>query len=224
MPLRNFLILFLFILIAPQLVANEPAPENLDFFGGYYKNGEYLCYAEPCFTIHRGTVSSAARVRPFELRDWLPSRGDADACQQSYTRVLAETSEIEPRYKEINGCSYVVKGKWKDRYGSETINSVKTISIDQLVSFQEAHYLGGEGWSRRTRRAFMADPDNLIPVSNANKKLRAGYSASKWMPEDKLFWCDYVVRRDIIFRRYGLRIPFTEKEFNKRIKKLYCKY
>ena len=31
-----------------------PQPEELDFIGGGYVDGEYRCFSEPCFSLHKG--------------------------------------------------------------------------------------------------------------------------------------------------------------------------
>jgi len=45
----------------------ETLPKELDFIGGGYVGGEYRCYAEPCFSLHKGKGAASARVRPFEV-------------------------------------------------------------------------------------------------------------------------------------------------------------
>ena len=68
------------------------------------------------------------------------------------------------------------------------------------------------------------DAENLVPVSIKAKKTRAGLPPSKWMPENKAYWCDYIVRREIIQRKYKLYLPSVEREFQQEVKTLYCKY
>jgi len=211
-------------LVALSVFAQSEVPENIDFFGGYLKDGVYTCYAQPCFKIHKGTDSSAAWVRPFEVREWVPIKGSKDACQVSYSLVLAQSSQADVEFKTYGDCRLVTKGQWSDFYTGQTISSIKNVAVDHLISFQEAHYYGGSLWVRSKRKSFMNDPMNLVPVSLAFKKLRAGAPASKWMPEDKKKWCDYIVKRDLVVRRYKLRLPKHEKDFGNNIKRLYCKY
>jgi len=219
--------LFLSVLITLTVLSayvQAEVPENIDFFGGYLKDGVYTCYADPCFKIHKGTDSPAAWVRPFKIREWVPVKGSKDACQISYSLVLAETSQADVEFKNYSGCNLVTKGQWEDFYTGKTISSIKNVAVDHLISFKEAHYYGGSLWVRSKRRAFMNDASNLVPVSLEVKKLRAGAPSSKWMPDDKKKWCDYIVKRDLVVRRYKLRLPKHEKDFGNEIKKLYCKF
>ena len=221
----KFFLSFTLILLANTASFADSLPQELDFIGGGYVDGEYRCYAEPCFSLHRGKGAASANIRPFEVREWLPRRGDQWACQDAYTAMLAEASLSNVEFfTNKNGCKLIKSGEWLDVYTKKPIEGMKNIAVDQRISLKEAHYYGGAFWSRKRKMAFAYHPMNLIPVSVKEKKLRAGRSASKWMPEDKSTWCDYIVFREIVSRHFKLIIPFAEKEHNNKIKNLYCKY
>jgi len=213
-----------FLFFSAGLVFAQTPPENLDFIGGYYENGEYRCYSEPCFSLHRGKGAASARIRPFEIREWLPRRGDKWSCQQAYTEMLSKTSQVEVSLFKKKSCKLISNGKWKDTYTGKMIDGMKTIAVDQRISLKEAHHYGGAFWTRPQRMAFAYSPMNLIPVSTTQKRDRNGRSASAWMPDDKSTWCDYIVHREIVARQFKLIIPSSEKMYEKKIKKLYCKY
>lgn len=199
-------------------------PEELDLIGGYYENGEYRCYSEPCFSLHQGKEAASSRVKPFKLSAWLPKRNSKWSCQQAFTQVLAETSLTKVSYFKKNNCLLLSSGEWKDSYTGEHIDSMETIGVDQLISLKEAHQYGGEIWSRDKRMNFAYFPDNLIPVSITQKSERNGRPASEWMPPNKAFWCDYIVQRDIVVRLFRIRMPKHEKAHAQKIKQLYCKF
>lgn len=214
------LVIYCVLACASSLVGAEP-PEGLDFIGGYYEKGEYKCYAEPCFTIHKGTEAAAAKDRPFSPRDWQPR---TRSCQKAYTQALAKASTVDIRYAKKGDCVFVVEGEWLDPYTTEVITELGDIALDQLVSYREAHRYGGAYWSHAQRMELVSDSDNIVPVASMSKKARAGKSPTQWMPENKAYWCDYIVRREIIQRKYKLYLPREEREFQQEIKKLYCKY
>lgn len=200
-------------------------PKDLDFIGGGYVDGEYRCYSEPCFSLHQGKGAASARIRPFEVREWLPRQGDKWACQNAYTAMLENTSLSEVRFfRNKNACKLIRAGEWLDTYTGKPIEGMKNIAVDQRISLKEAHLYGGAFWTRARRMAFAYHPMNLVPVSAAQKKERGGRSASKWMPEEKSTWCDYIVYREIVSRHFKLIVPLAEKLYEKEIKKLYCKY
>lgn len=214
------ILLIISSLIAPSVLAEE-APPELDFIGGYYENGEYKCFSEPCFTIHKGTDAAAARIRPFSPREWQAQRGE---CQKSYTQVLADTSQVEIKYAVHEDCAFVVAGQWIDAYTGKTIDDIREIALDHRVSPQEAHYWGAAFWSPSQRMELLNDPLNLVPVSINQIKARKGRSPEQWMPERKAYWCDYIVHREIVLRKYQLRASREARDFDHKIKTLYCKF
>lgn len=220
---KNFVCLLLVLI--PSLIFNTSAfaqdPPALDFIGGYYEDGEYRCFSEPCFTIHKGTDAAASRIRPFSPRDWQAKRGE---CQEMYTQVLAKNSLTEPTYAKHKDCAFVVSGSWQDAYTGKAIEDIKVIALDHRISPYEAHYWGAAYWSQSQRFALLNDPANLVPVSIEQIKLRKGKSPTDWMPERKEYWCDYIVHREIVIRKYQLRPSKEVRDFNDEIKKLYCKY
>ena len=191
---KNFVCLLLVLI--PSLIFNTSAfaqdPPELDFIGGYYEDGEYRCFSEPCFTIHKGTDAAASRIRPFSPRDWQAKRGE---CQEMYTQVLAKNSLTEPTYAKHKDCAFVVSGSWQDAYTGKAIEDIKVIALDHRISPYEAHYWGAAYWSQSQRFALLNDPANLVPVSIEQIKLRKGKSPTDWMPERKEYWCDYIVHR-----------------------------
>lgn len=213
-------LLCLLIFILPFPVSAE-APPELDFIGGYYEGGEYRCYSEPCFTIHRGTDAAASRIRPFAPQNWQAKRGE---CQKSYTKVLAETSLSDIKYAKHEDCVFVVSGTWQDAYTGQTIDDIRVVALDHRISPYEAHYWGAAYWTPEQRFALLNDPMNLVPVSIEQIKHRKGRSPTDWMPERKDYWCDYIVHREIVVRKYQLRPSKEIRDFDHEIKKLYCKY
>ncbi len=214
------LLLFICGLYSSFSVAEEP-PAGLDFIGGYYEDGEYKCYSEPCFTIHKGTDAAASRIRPFSPREWQARRGE---CQKSYTQVLADTSLQEIKYAIHEDCAFVVAGKWQDAYTGKMVDDIREIALDHRISPQEAHYWGAAFWSSTQREELLNDPANLVPVSINQIKARRGQSPVNWMPELKSYWCDYIVHREIVIRKYQLRPSKEDKDFDHKIKTLYCKF
>lgn len=210
------------VLALVSLMANANPPEGLDFIGGYYDNGEYKCYSEPCFSIHRGKAAAAdKRARPFYAREWAFRTQD---CQKALTEALARSSEIPIRKEERAGCTYVAEGEWIDLYSGQTISDVAKLSFDQLISYEEAHSYGASYWTKNQRLKFINDASNIVPVSPELKQERAGRPPTQWMPADKTFWCDYIYRREIVRRTYNLHYPQYERDFEEELIKLYCKY
>lgn len=216
--IMTLLVLSSAFLGAPAVLAETP---ELDFIGGYYENGKYKCFSEPCFTIHKGTDAAASRVRAFVPAEWQAKRGE---CQKSYTQVLANASLTEIKYAVHEDCAFVVAGQWRDAYTGDSVDDIRDIALDHRISPKEAHFWGAAFWSAALRQEFMNDPINLVPVSIAQIRVRKGRSSNEWMPSLKSYWCDYVVLREIVIRKYQLRPPKEVRDFDHQIKTLYCKF
>ncbi len=201
----------------------EAPPPNVDFIGGYFEDGVYRCYAEPCFTIHRDSYPTINRI-PFRMRDW-PHWLDIDGnCQNEDLQTLYRESEVEPDYGEDDPCETIYSGLWKDPYTGATIEEAGLMAIDHRISLQEAHLYGATSWPRKKRALFANAPDNLIAVSAKAYQERAGRGTREWLPDNQKYWCDYVVHRERVARLFELHFPAEEQAVHKRIKQLYCKY
>lgn len=221
-PLLYCVLLLSLVFMRPGF-AEQEVPEGLDFIGGYFENGEYKCFAEPCFSLHKQKYPGANNIK-FNAKSW-PRWLDIDRnCQTEDLQKIVEASAIEVAYADGDECSSVVQGEWTDIYSGEIISDADQITVDYFVSLEEAHLLGGFSWPRNKRALFANLPENLIVVSKQEKEDRAGRAANDWMPSDKTFWCDYIVNRELIFRKFKLKMNRIEDAFNKQIKQLYCKY
>jgi len=198
-------------------------PENLDFMGGYFDNGHYKCYAEPCISIHKNTYP-AANDNPFDPRAWPPWLDIDQDCQLEHHQALARASLEPVRYVNEDQCLDVIAGQWRDPYSARILKKSEDMAVDHRVSLQEAHYFGGAAWTRDQRVLFVNAQENLVAVSKEQKEARRGRPAYKWMPPNKRYWCDYIVHREKVARKFDLNFPSKERAYNKRIKNLYCKY
>lgn len=217
----NYLLLAAFCL--GQLAHAEEPPEGLDFVGGYFEDGIYKCYREPCFQLHSNQypTENNRRFRPKTWVYWL----DVDRnCQKEDIQAIVNASLTPVLHEEDNPCLPVKQGRWQDAYSGKVISDVSDITVDWLVSLQEAHLQGGFAWKRNKRALFANMSSNLIVVSKSQKDARAQRSVLEWMPSDKAFWCDYIVKREQVFRQFSLTLSSEEQAFNREIKRLYCKF
>lgn len=226
LPIGARLHLF-FVLILGGMMLNpayaENPPENLDFIGGYFEDGVYRCYAEPCFTIHRDSYPTINKI-PFRIGDW-PHWLDIDGnCQNEDLQTLYRESEVEPDHGDDDPCEAIYTGRWNDPYTGQVIEQAGRMAVDHRISLVEAHLYGATGWTRKKRALFANAPDNLVAVSAEAQKARAGRGAKDWMPENQRYWCDYVVHRERVARLFDLHFPPAEQQTHERIKLLYCKY
>jgi hypothetical protein len=194
-----------------------------DFFGGYFANGTYICVREPCFKIH-----AAWEVKPntdrFNFKDW-PHWLDIDGnCQNEQEQILAETSLVPVTWEENDTCGRVASGRWFIAYSGKESDDVEYMTMDHVISLFEAHDLFGNRWDERKRILFANSPVNLIPINWHLKKERNGRPSSKWLPPDRSYWCDYILRRERVAREFDLKLPKTDNIIGKEIKHKFCKF
>lgn len=205
-----------------MLRADEP-PKDLDFIGGYFEDGIYTCYQEPCFQVHK-TAYPAANNIAFNTDQW-PHWLDIDQnCQKDNVQAIAMASQTAIRFQNDDECGDIIEGSWSDQYSGRTTSSVNEVVTDYLISLEEAHTYGALAWPTEKRTIFANTTANQVVVTDAYKKARNGASAANWMPPNEAYWCRYIVTRERIARKFNLRFPNSEKKFNQQIKNLYCKY
>ncbi|MDX1451899.1 MAG: hypothetical protein R3183_05030 [Oleiphilaceae bacterium] len=210
-------------IFAPAGHAEEGTPPKLDFVGGYFKDGVYHCYREPCFTIHRNAYPTKNNIN-FKLTDW-PHWLDLDGnCQNEDLQTLYRESQTEPEYGEDDPCETIHSGSWIDPYTGQNIEEAWLMAVDHRISLQEAHLYGATAWPRKKRALFANAPDNLVAVSAKAQQERAYRGAKDWLPDNQQYWCEYVVHRERVAHMFELYFPPEEQAVHARIKQLYCKY
>ena len=136
----------------------------------------------------------------------------------------------------------VVKtGTLNDPYTGKTINFVRgqhtstAVQIDHVVAVQDAWASGLWGASAQERLTYANDPDVLLAVDGpANEQkgsgvaslissksrqaaTRAQWGGEVWMPSNKAYRCDYMVKRVEIKTKYGLSMTQAEKTETKKV-------
>lgn len=134
----------------------------------------------------------------------------------------------------------VQTGVLQDPYTGKTIRfdrskSTLTVQIDHVVAVQDAWASGLWGASAQERLTYANDPDVLLAVDGpANEQkgsgvaslissksrqaaTRAQWGGEVWMPSNKAYRCDYMVKRVEIKTKYGLSMTQAEKTETKKV-------
>jgi hypothetical protein len=135
-------------------------------------------------------------------KHWLDSDGD---CQNTRAEVLIATSHDEPKFKTERRCA-VISGKWFDHYSGSYIYDAKKIDVDHIVPLKKAHSLGAKHWDSSKREQFANDPNNLIPVSAKLNRQKGAKDPTKWMPPNRNFHCEYLIRWASVIKKYDLKL------------------
>lgn len=210
----------IFLLVLLTVSGNAIShPGRVDSGGGHTdrKSGQYHCHKEPCYSNHKQTkaATSAAEVENrafstlYNRKDW-PHWVDTDRdCQNTRAEALINASTTPVKFKRNKGCN-VSHGTWFDPYTNATFTQASKLDIDHIIPLKEAHISGGDSWTRKQRRTFANDYENLIVVSGAENKSKGAKDPAKWLPETRGFQCEYVKRWLYVKHKYSLSSDLKE--------------
>jgi|TARA_B110000211_G_scaffold55661_1_gene61946 hypothetical protein len=193
------------------------------------KRGEYHCHnskSQPALSsqsivasVPNGiTIGSLA----YNRKDW-PHWVDADNdCQDARAEILIRDSKSEIKFKRNKPCN-VSWGEWLDPYTAQTFYKASDIDIDHIVPLAHAHEMGGKYWTRKQRREFANDFENLLAVEDNANQSKGMQPPYEWMPPNKSYHCEYIRKWKHIKNKYALKESVTEKAFiNNKILRNKC--
>ncbi|HST71777.1 MAG TPA: HNH endonuclease family protein [Kocuria rosea] len=116
-----------------------------------------------------------------------------------------------------DGCT-VLSGTLDDPYTGRTIDFVRgpatsaDVQIDHVVALKNAWISGADRLSRDERVALANDPLNLRATDGPTNGDKSDADASRWLPPDESFRCEYVATQVAVKTRYDLFVTADEKD------------
>ena len=98
----------------------------------------------------------------------------------------------------------VTTGVLADKYTGTTINFIRgrdtspEVQIDHIVALSDAWQKGAQQLRSEQRKQLANDPLNLMAADGRTNSGKAGRDASTWLPPNKAFRCEYVVRQTAV--------------------------
>lgn len=123
--------------------------------------------------------------------------------------ILARDLEGETFKPGTQNC-VVATGILADKYTGTTINFVRgnttstAIQIDHLVALSDAWQKGAQQLSADQREQLANDPLNLMAADGPTNAAKGDKDAATWLPPNKAFRCEYVVRQTAVKAKYHL--------------------
>jgi len=164
-----------------------------DANGGHMnrKTGQYHCHSAYCSVpsspsapsvppIYISDIQSTPSAR-YNRKDWPHWIDEDNDCQNTRAEVLIESSQVPVKFKRNRGCS-VSHGLWVEPYTGMTFTQASDLDIDHVVPLAHAHRTGGANWSRKQKRQFANDPDNLIAVDDRTNQEKSDKGPVRWKP------------------------------------------
>jgi hypothetical protein len=172
--------------------------------------------------IDNATNEAIEQGRDFSTlynRSGWPHWSDEDRdCQNTRHELLISTSNKEVTYKTGKQCN-VLAGSWYDPYSNETYTDSKNLDLDHIVPLKFAHDDGGSKWSRKHKKLFAIDLDNLLLVNASLNRQKGARGPSEWLPPHLQYRCDYISKFNDVMSKYELTYVPSEKRIVNRMVK-----
>jgi hypothetical protein len=146
---------------------------------------------------------------------------DRNGCDTRNDILKRDLTAIVVREKTRN--CVIESGILEDPYSGEKIEfqrGEKTsalVQIDHVVALSNAWQTGIFQATTKVRTAFANDPLNLMAVKGSLNSQKGDGDAATWLPPNKAFRCEYVIRQVQVKAKYGLWVTNAEKEAMLRI-------
>ncbi|MEO8282445.1 MAG: HNH endonuclease family protein [Pseudarthrobacter sp.] len=155
-------------------------------------------------------VKGRAPKTGYSREEFGPAWADVDrnGCD-TRNDILARDLEGETFKPGTQDC-VVASGMLADKYTGTTINFVRgnststAVQIDHLVALSDAWQKGAQKLSADQRKQLANDPLNLMAADGPTNGAKGDKDAATWLPPNKAFRCEYVVRQTAVKAKYSL--------------------
>ena len=120
-----------------------------------------------------------------------------------------------------NACT-VSRGRWNDPYTGKIFYEAQQMDIDHLVPLKWAWDRGASSWSDGKRKAFANDEANLFAVEARVNRQKGAMGPLEWLPPNKEFHCQYILRFTRITKKYGLVLSAKEDKSIRSLREGAC--
>lgn len=119
-----------------------------------------------------------------------------------------------------NGCK-VASGTLVDPYTGGVVDFAQRhydIDIDHVVPLAYAWDMGASGWTQQQREQFANDTSmELLASWGPANETKGDSGPAEWLPPDRTFRCDYVLRFLRVITHYGLAITTDDARAAQRV-------
>jgi hypothetical protein len=181
------------------------------------KTGDYHCHntgSKPSQSYQIKQDYSQARpavnTSKYNRKSWPHWTDEDNDCQNTRAEILIRDSLGQVKFKRNKGCS-VSWGRWIGPYTGEEFTKASDLDIDHIVPLSHAHKTGASNWTRKEKRRFANDPENLLAVDDSTNQAKGDKGPARWKPPLKSYWCEYANRWKRIKIKYGLNSSIPEQ-------------
>lgn len=151
--------------------------------------------------------------------NWPHWKKNVSGCKNLRHFLLERTSLVPVSYHTEKKCR-VKGGKWYGAYTNDFYYYSSQLDIDHIVPLAWAAARGAINWSKKKKREFANDIDNLIPVSKYENRKKGANGFEVYLPPNKEFHCVYIMKFHEIASKYKLTYTNNEITFLKKNKEV----
>lgn len=148
---------------------------------------------------------------------WSDADGD---CQNMRHELLQELATATVSFSK-NTCR-VTRGRWLDPYTDKIFLESRLLDIDHLVPLKYGWDRGAYTWTHIKLRQFANDPINLFAVEKSINRQKSAYGPAEWLPPNREFRCQYILRFQRVIKKYGLVQGVAELSVINDERQKYC--
>ena len=115
-----------------------------------------------------------------------------------------KTANVRNQYWTLFSLSLILN----DFCNPHKLKDVFEANTQRVYPLAHAHRHGADKWTRKQRRAFANDFDNLLVVDDSANQSKSDQAPHEWLPPNKGYWCDYDKRWERVQDKYGLRLQW----------------
>lgn len=163
-----------------------------------------------------GTVVKIGKCQPkkdsktsYHKLFFYPADEDRD-CKNTRAEILIAQSTKNLGFKRKKQC-LVTRGQWEDYYSGKIYQDAKKLQIDHVVSLSDAWISGACKWSRKRRKVFGNDRENLVVTLGSINQSKGSRGPDGWNPTNHKLACRYLRKYLAVKKKYGLQVTREQR-------------
>lgn len=124
--------------------------------------------------------------------------------------TILKTKGKDVKFVEGSGCA-VASGTWTSPFSATEMTSVESVNVVHSVPPKYAADHGGAEWTEAQKKAFSNDISQLEVASAEDREKKSTLSPSQFLPEERVFQCQYAKNWTATLSKYKLTITEQDK-------------